>query len=300
MIGKRWMEPKGSVGLRLNDPKDFVRIEIAAALSRDIRVIPVLLEGAIMPTEDALPEPLRALARRNALEVSNTRFDADLDRLIDAVSKVLGGRDVRGARGVRSRRAMLAWALGGLVAIAGVPAAGLVLSRMRSETPPRPVSAQADWRFCRKCHSLFFDGYPGKGVCAAGGGGASVEGPGRAAEGAAGSPGAAAGAARTQAAKGPAAQRGELGPFRERRAAYPERADASPETRALGTAALADLRAVVRDAGGPEPPVSSGGGAVAGPGGSSSSPLPTDGVAGGDFRSRARAIESPIRLGVEG
>jgi len=43
-------------------------LEIAAALSRNVRVIPVLLDGAGMPTEELLPEPLRALARRNAIE----------------------------------------------------------------------------------------------------------------------------------------------------------------------------------------------------------------------------------------
>src|SRR4029450_1235844 len=90
MIGKRWMEQQTGVGPRINDPKDFVRIEIAAALSRNIRVIPLLLTGAIMPSEEALPEPLRALARRNAIEVSNSRFNSDVSRLVEAVSKVLG------------------------------------------------------------------------------------------------------------------------------------------------------------------------------------------------------------------
>ncbi len=59
---------------RINDPKDFVRVEIIAALSRNVRVIPVLLDGAVMPTEEVLPEPLRPLSRRNAIEVGNTRF----------------------------------------------------------------------------------------------------------------------------------------------------------------------------------------------------------------------------------
>src|SRR5512139_2316322 len=62
VIGKRWMDKQEGVGLRINDPKDFVRLEIAAGLSRNIRVVPVLLEGASMPTEDELPEPLRDLA----------------------------------------------------------------------------------------------------------------------------------------------------------------------------------------------------------------------------------------------
>ena len=74
MIGKRWLEPNAGGEPRINDPKDFVRVEIIAALSRNVRVIPVLLDGAVMPTEEVLPEPLRPLSRRNAIEVGNTRF----------------------------------------------------------------------------------------------------------------------------------------------------------------------------------------------------------------------------------
>ena len=49
MIGRRWLEGQGDKGPRLGNPKDFVRNEIAIALSRNIRVIPVLLDGAEMP-----------------------------------------------------------------------------------------------------------------------------------------------------------------------------------------------------------------------------------------------------------
>ena len=90
IIGRRWLDRQTDTTSRLNDPKDFVRLEIAAALSRNVRVIPVLLDGASMPTEEQLPEPLRALARRNAIEVSNSRFKSDVARLITAVSKALG------------------------------------------------------------------------------------------------------------------------------------------------------------------------------------------------------------------
>jgi hypothetical protein len=90
VIGKRWMDSQAGTGLRINDPKDFVRLEIAAGLSRDIRVVPVLLDGARMPTEGELPEPLCELARRNAIEISNSRFDSDTESLILAVRKALG------------------------------------------------------------------------------------------------------------------------------------------------------------------------------------------------------------------
>ncbi|MBC7944589.1 MAG: toll/interleukin-1 receptor domain-containing protein [Burkholderiales bacterium] len=93
VIGKRWLGQQAGTSPRINDPKDYVRLEIGAALSRNIRVVPVLLDGASMPTEEELPEPLRALARRNAIEISNSRFKSDVERLIAAVRKALGKPD---------------------------------------------------------------------------------------------------------------------------------------------------------------------------------------------------------------
>jgi hypothetical protein len=55
---------------RLDDEEDFVRMEIVAALQRDIRVIPVLVDGARMPRKQDLPEALAPLTRRNAIELS--------------------------------------------------------------------------------------------------------------------------------------------------------------------------------------------------------------------------------------
>jgi len=107
MIGKRWMEQQPGVGPRINDEKDFVRIEIAAALSRGIRVIPVLLDGASMPTEEELPEPLRLFARRHAIEISNNRFNSDVDILVEIVRHVLRKPPIP----------PLYWLLGGLAAL---------------------------------------------------------------------------------------------------------------------------------------------------------------------------------------
>ena len=120
MIGKHWMEQQSGVGPRINDEKDFVRLEISAALSRNIRVIPVLLDGAAMPSEQLLPEPLRALARRNAIEISGgTRFSSDVDRLVEAVSKALGESNVPSIqKPSRPHRTAQYWVFGGLTAVA--------------------------------------------------------------------------------------------------------------------------------------------------------------------------------------
>ena len=115
VIGRRWLEKKDGKEPRINDQKDFVRIEIAAALSRNIHVIPVLVNGASMPGEEELPEPLRALAKRNAVEVSNSRFDADTETLIKAINKTLDETDSRATLWkLRRNRPLLYWLASGL------------------------------------------------------------------------------------------------------------------------------------------------------------------------------------------
>ena len=91
LIGKHWLTITDDAGRRrLDNPEDFVRLEIAAALARDIRVIPALVQGARMPRSSDLPEVLKMLARRNAIEISDTRFHSDVDRLIEVLDMVLG------------------------------------------------------------------------------------------------------------------------------------------------------------------------------------------------------------------
>ncbi len=86
VIGQDWLTASdGTGGRRLDQPDDMVRLEIAAALERDILVIPVLVQEARMPVAAELPEGLKDLASRNALEVSDARFRSDIDRLIQAL-----------------------------------------------------------------------------------------------------------------------------------------------------------------------------------------------------------------------
>ena len=117
VIGRRWLDPQPGLGSRLENPEDFVRLEIAAALARDIRVIPVLLDGATMPTPADLPDPLQALTRRNAIEVSNSRFRADSERLIAIVRKVLGESDGPGPLAPARKGTYLRYGLSGGVAV---------------------------------------------------------------------------------------------------------------------------------------------------------------------------------------
>lgn len=90
MIGKRWRGERAGQPARIEDADDFVRLEVEAGLAWGLRVIPLLLDGATMPSEAQLPHVLRPLARRNALEIGNTRFRADLERLVAALREALG------------------------------------------------------------------------------------------------------------------------------------------------------------------------------------------------------------------
>ena len=90
VIGKQWLNIKDERGeRRLDNPEDFVRVEVATALDREIRVIPVLVEHGMMPHSAELPENLKSLARRNALQVNHKTFNADTNRLVGHVERAL-------------------------------------------------------------------------------------------------------------------------------------------------------------------------------------------------------------------
>jgi hypothetical protein len=86
VIGPNWVDIRDDAGARrLENPKDFVRIEIRAALERDIRVIPVLLDGAGIPGADRLPGDIAPLSDRHGLYVRHNSFDRDVGELIRAL-----------------------------------------------------------------------------------------------------------------------------------------------------------------------------------------------------------------------
>ena len=90
VIGPGWLDNRDKNGARrLDNPKDFVRIEIEAALARDIRVIPVLVDGAQMPGEGDLPASLHPLLVRNAVRLVHERFASDAEDLTRALAKVV-------------------------------------------------------------------------------------------------------------------------------------------------------------------------------------------------------------------
>jgi hypothetical protein len=87
VIGRQWLSSQNESGARrLDDPRDFVRIEIEAALQRDIPVIPLLVQGSEAPGENDMPPSLQALVYRNAITIRpDPDFHHDVDRLIKGI-----------------------------------------------------------------------------------------------------------------------------------------------------------------------------------------------------------------------
>jgi TIR domain len=141
LIGRNWLTQGTGAGPRINDPKDYVRMEIATALSRNVRVIPVLLDGAKMPNEEELPEPLRALSRRHAIEMSHSSFKSDVEGLISAVRNALREPVVPSKASDTAISQLLPWWRSFAVySIVGVLAAGaLALIIYAYKKPPSPT-----------------------------------------------------------------------------------------------------------------------------------------------------------------
>lgn len=83
MIGRDWVTATDHEGRRrLNDPDDYVRFEIASALRGKVTVIPVLVHGAETPSDANLPSDLKELSFLQAVELSHTKWESDVQHLI--------------------------------------------------------------------------------------------------------------------------------------------------------------------------------------------------------------------------
>ncbi|MGQ0677139.1 MAG: SUMF1/EgtB/PvdO family nonheme iron enzyme [Rhodospirillales bacterium] len=89
VIGRNWLGDAAEGRRRIDDPRDFVRIEVEAALQRGLRVIPVLLGQTPMPPEDSMPEKMQPLAFLNACPVDMGRdFNVHVERLLRSLERV--------------------------------------------------------------------------------------------------------------------------------------------------------------------------------------------------------------------
>jgi hypothetical protein len=162
VIGPNWITAmrRSQRGDPATDPEDWVRREIATALKRDIRVVPVLVQGVQMPDRDELPEDMKGLARRHAVELTDTAWTAQLNLVIDSLAGTLPATDPTGkpwpprtatARpdpGERRRARRLSATVAALLvcALAVVPVTVVVLARTGERidgaqvTPPSRLS----------------------------------------------------------------------------------------------------------------------------------------------------------------
>jgi hypothetical protein len=103
LIGPQWLTVADEAGnRRLDDPDDFVRLEIEAALERRVRAIPILLDNATLPTAEQLPPSLGKLVGRQALQLSADRFEFDTGRLLRVLDKTVA--EARATREAKERR----------------------------------------------------------------------------------------------------------------------------------------------------------------------------------------------------
>jgi hypothetical protein len=131
LIGRRWAGEQPGMRARIADPQDFVHREIGAALAKGLRIVPLLLDGARMPTEDELPPALRPLAKRHALEISNSRFRDDVARLMGVVRETIGDGDDPPASARRPGNRRMLLVLAGAAALAAT--AGIVAVNRRPD-----------------------------------------------------------------------------------------------------------------------------------------------------------------------
>ncbi|MGA3039794.1 MAG: toll/interleukin-1 receptor domain-containing protein [Bryobacteraceae bacterium] len=142
VIGKDWLNITDAAGIRrLDDPRDTVRQEIAAVLKRQMRVFPVLVGGARMPTEGNLPADLQALCRRNAIELPEQHWDEAVQKLIKALETAfVPSAEPRASAPPSPRRA---WVLPASAILAVAIIAALYLALRRSNAGANAGSVPA-------------------------------------------------------------------------------------------------------------------------------------------------------------
>lgn len=148
VIGKYWLTLRCDDGVtrRLDHEQDFVRLEVATGLRRNIPVIPVLVDGAVMPKAESLPDDLKPLVLRNALTINDPDFDVEVARLIRQLELMFGEQQPSPPPPPKPKwslwkTAALAAGLGGLVLVA-VSIVALIRNSAPKSVTPAPSSAQ--------------------------------------------------------------------------------------------------------------------------------------------------------------
>jgi hypothetical protein len=154
VMGPRWAMLEDEQGKRrLDDPEDFVRLEVETALRRpEVTPIPVLVAGARMPSREELPEELRAITRRNALELSDQRWRQDVGRLVSTLDDLLGRRPLAASPPPPESGVVATGEANGTRAAEAAtqtPRAPIVSATASTRTKPERPMAARGWRVLR-------------------------------------------------------------------------------------------------------------------------------------------------------
>ncbi|MBL7713192.1 MAG: toll/interleukin-1 receptor domain-containing protein [Chitinophagaceae bacterium] len=145
IIGPDWMAYNSERNTyRINEKNDWVRLEIATALQRNIRVVPVLLEGASLPDEELLTEDLKPLLRRQSYEISNKRWKYDSEQLIEFLKKILGQAAKPAPKpapvpAAPKKSKTVYWLIGGAIVLLGIIANA---ASENNNNPSEPIPGQ--------------------------------------------------------------------------------------------------------------------------------------------------------------
>lgn len=142
VIGPHWIGDRDTNTLRIQDANDWVRLEVATALQRNIRVVPVLVDGAVLPKTEQLPPDLQPLLRRQTFEISNKRWRYDTDQLVRFLVNTAGIQPLKAplqtdtlpAASPRKRRSLVYIGAGFVLAIVLLVIIGSLLPEEKKDT----------------------------------------------------------------------------------------------------------------------------------------------------------------------
>ncbi len=141
IVGPKWLGPTRGKRFRINDPSDPVRVEIETALERNLTIVPVLVNGATMPSAADLPGTIKDLAYRNAVTVDGGQdFHLHMNRLIEGLDRLRPVSRMPGVAALRGKRMLFAAG----AAIATVGAAILLFVYPSAWSPTKPVQPKQD------------------------------------------------------------------------------------------------------------------------------------------------------------
>ena len=151
VIGPQWASLRAADGTRrLDDPNDFVRLEVEAALGRSIPVVPVLVQGATLPRKEDLPASLAPLVTRQTAVLDHAEFHDDAERLCDRLATLIGDDKATSWSLVRRW-----WPAAALVAMLVLGIAGYRAMRTTDREPSRQSApgggARTDTSRRRRC-----------------------------------------------------------------------------------------------------------------------------------------------------